>query len=93
MAYKFEIYRDKANEFRVRFRAPNGEKMFSTEGYAAKASARNVIKSIIKNTPKAVIEDLSDLRAKSAATKATKGKKAKAKTKKTKSKKAKSKKA
>lgn len=66
MPYKFEIYRDKKNEFRVRLRAPNGEKMFASEGYAAKASARNVIKSIIKNAPKAVIEDQSDLRKKKA---------------------------
>jgi len=82
MPYKFEIYRDKKNEFRVRFRAPNGEKMFVTEGYAAKASARNAIKSVIKNTPKALVEDLSDLRKKKAAApKKTKAKKTRAKAK------------
>lgn len=87
MPYKFEIYRDKKNEFRVRFTAPNGEKMFSTEGYTAKASARNVIKSIVKNTPKAAIEDLSDLRKKKAGSAASK-KKTNAKTRKKKKKKA-----
>lgn len=57
MPYKFEIYKDKRDEFRVRFRAPNGEKMFATEGYSSKASAKAVIKSIIKNSPKAAIDD------------------------------------
>jgi hypothetical protein len=40
MAYKFEIYKDKAGEFRFRFKAPNGEIMFGSEGYKAKASRR-----------------------------------------------------
>ena len=40
MAYKFEITKDKAGEFRVKFRASNGEVMFTTEGYKAKASAK-----------------------------------------------------
>ena len=39
MPYKFEIHKDKAGEFRVRFKAPNGEVMFATEGYISKASA------------------------------------------------------
>ena len=60
MAYKFEIYKDKAGEFRVRFRAGNGEVMFSTEGYAAKASAKNAIASILKNGPDAEIDDQTD---------------------------------
>ncbi len=77
MPYKFEIYKDKANEFRVRFRAPNGEKMFATEGYSSKASAKGVIKSIIKNTPKAAIDDQT-LAVKAAPAKGG-GKKAKAK--------------
>jgi uncharacterized protein YegP (UPF0339 family) len=57
MAYKFEIYKDKAGEFRVRFKAPNGETMFSTEGYSSKASATNAIASIQKNGPAATIDD------------------------------------
>ena len=44
MAYTFEIYKDKAGEFRVRFKAPNGEKMFASEGYASKAAATNAVK-------------------------------------------------
>jgi hypothetical protein len=55
--YSFEIYKDRKGEFRVRFKARNGETMFSTEGYSAKASAMNAIKSIIKNAGKAAIDD------------------------------------
>ena len=58
MAHKFEIYRDKAGEFRVRFKF-NSETMFSTEGYASKASAENAIASIKKNGPDAPTEDNS----------------------------------
>ena len=59
MAYSFEIYKDKAGEFRVRFKY-NSEVMFSTEGYSNKASARNAIESIIKNGAGAEIVDNSD---------------------------------
>ncbi|PXW74388.1 hypothetical protein C7451_10849 [Blastomonas natatoria] len=59
MAHSFEIYKDKAGEFRVRFKY-NSETMFSTEGYASKASARNAIESIKKNGPEAPVVDNSD---------------------------------
>ncbi|NVD37880.1 YegP family protein [Ensifer sp. HO-A22] len=58
MAHKFEIYKDKAGEYRVRFKY-NSEVMFSTEGYASKASAQNAIDSIKKNGPDAPVEDNS----------------------------------
>lgn len=58
MAHKFEIYKDKAGEFRVRF-SYNAEVIFSTEGYKSKASAQNAIDSIKKNGPAAPIEDNS----------------------------------
>jgi uncharacterized protein YegP (UPF0339 family) len=58
VAHKFEIYKDKAGEFRVRFKY-NSEVMFSTEGYASKASAQNAIESIKKNGPDAPVEDAS----------------------------------
>lgn len=58
MAHKFEIYRDKAGEYRVRFKY-NSETMFSTEGYSSKSSAINAIESIKKNGPSADIEDNS----------------------------------
>ena len=59
MAYKFEIYKDKAGEFRVRFKY-NSETMFSTEGYSTKASAKNAIESLKKNGPDAEIDDTTD---------------------------------
>ena len=59
MAYRFEICRDKAGAYRVRFKAPNGETMFETEGYASKTSALNAIASIQSNGPSAVIDDRS----------------------------------
>ena len=58
MAHKFEIYKDKAGEFRVRFKY-NSEVMFSTEGYASKASAENASESIKRHGPDAPTEDNS----------------------------------
>ena len=58
MAHKFEIYKDKAGEFRVRFKY-NSEIMFATEGYASKDSAKNAIKSIKENGPDAEVVDNS----------------------------------
>ena len=59
MAYKFEIYKDKAGEFRVRFKY-NSETMFSTEGYSSKASAKNAIESMKKNGPGAETDGTTD---------------------------------
>ncbi len=56
--HKFEIWKDKRDEFRVRFKY-NSEIMFSSEGYSSKASAKNAIESIQKNGPGAEIEDNS----------------------------------
>lgn len=58
MAHTFEVYKDKADEFRVRFKY-NSEVMFSTQGYASKASAMNAIESIKKNGPGSAVEDNS----------------------------------
>ena len=57
MAYKFEVYKDKAGEFRFRFKASNGETMFSSQGYKQKRSALNAIESIQKNSPAAEVND------------------------------------
>lgn len=56
MAHTFEMYRDKAGEYRVRFKY-NSEIMFSTEGYSSKASAHNAIDSIKTNGPDADVVD------------------------------------
>lgn len=58
MAHHFEIYKDKAGEFRVRFKY-NSEIMFSTEGYSSKSSAQNAINSIKSNGPGAEVVDNS----------------------------------
>jgi len=56
---KFEIFKDKAGEFRFRYKASNGEIMFSSEGYKAKSSAEDAIASIKKNVPGAAVDDLT----------------------------------
>ncbi|MFA7264211.1 MAG: YegP family protein [Caulobacter sp.] len=58
MAHTFEIYKDKAGEFRVRFKY-NGEVIFSTEGYTSKSGAQNAIASIKANGPDAPVTDNS----------------------------------
>lgn len=49
MAGTFELYRDKGGSFRFRLKAGNGEIVLSSEGYTAKASAKNGIASVQKN--------------------------------------------
>lgn len=50
MAGKFEIYKDKAGEFRFRLKAGNGQTILASEGYKAKASCTNGIESVRKNS-------------------------------------------
>ncbi|MCD7847137.1 MAG: YegP family protein [Oscillospiraceae bacterium] len=52
---KFEIYTDKAGEFRFRLKARNGEIIATGEGYKAKASCQNGIDSIRRNAPDAEV--------------------------------------
>ncbi len=52
---KYEIYTDKANEFRFRLKARNGEIIATGEGYKTKASCLKGIESIKKNAPEAKI--------------------------------------
>ena len=52
---KFEVYQDKAGEFRFRLKAGNGEIIAVGEGYKAKASCLNGIESIRKNAPEAEV--------------------------------------
>ncbi|WP_373088301.1 YegP family protein [Sneathiella sp.] len=49
MAGKFELYKDKAGEFRFRLKAGNGENVGASEGYKQKGSAENGIESVKKN--------------------------------------------
>ena len=52
---KFEIYTDKAGEFRFRLKATNGQIIAVSEGYKALASCKNGIESVKKNAPDAEI--------------------------------------
>ncbi len=52
---KFELYLDKAGEFRFRLKARNGEVIAASEGYKAKASCKNGIESVRKNAVDAPI--------------------------------------
>jgi uncharacterized protein YegP (UPF0339 family) len=54
---KFEMYEDKAGEFRFRLKARNGEIIGVSEGYTAKASCLNGIESVRKNAPEAEVEE------------------------------------
>ena len=55
---KFEMYADKAGEFRFRLKARNGEIIATSEGYVTKASCENGIESVKKNAPEAeVVEE------------------------------------
>ncbi|MGI9394731.1 MAG: YegP family protein [Boseongicola sp.] len=50
MAGKFEIFKDKAGEFRFRLKASNGQIILASEGYKAKTSCKNGIESVRKNS-------------------------------------------
>ena len=55
---KFEMYEDKAGEFRFRLKARNGEIIAVSEGYTAKAGCLNGIESVKKNAGDAeVVEE------------------------------------
>lgn len=58
---KFEMYQDKAGEYRFRLKAANGEIIAVSEGYVAKAGCLNGIESVRKNAVDApVIEPKED---------------------------------
>lgn len=57
---KFEIYQDKAGEFRFRLKATNGQVIAVSEGYKAIASCKNGIESVAKNAPEADVEEKLD---------------------------------
>lgn len=52
---KFQIYVDKAGEFRFRLTATNGQIIAVSEGYKTKASCINGIESVKKNAPDAPV--------------------------------------
>lgn len=52
---KFEVYNDKAGEFRFRLKAANGQIIAVSEGYKALSGCMNGIESVKKNAPDAEI--------------------------------------
>jgi len=58
---KFEIYSDKAGEFRFRLKARNGQIIAVSEGYTSKANCKNGVESVKKNSVNSpVIEPVVD---------------------------------
>jgi len=62
MATKFVVYQDRAQQFRFRLLATNGEIIAVGEGYGSKAACLKGIKSIQKNAPIAQVEDTTLIR-------------------------------
>lgn len=54
---KFEMYIDKAGEYRFRLKATNGQTIATSEGYSAKAGCLNGIDSVKRNAPDAEIDE------------------------------------
>jgi uncharacterized protein YegP (UPF0339 family) len=52
---KFEIYTDKANEYRFRLKARNGGIVATSEGYKTMDSCKNGVESVRKNAVEAAI--------------------------------------
>ena len=52
---KYEVYQDKAGEYRFRLKARNGEIIATSEGYKKKPSCLNGIDSVKRNAPDAEI--------------------------------------
>ncbi len=53
----FEVYQDKAGEYRFRLRAKNGEPILASEGYTSKASCENGIDSVKRNADSEIVEE------------------------------------
>lgn len=54
----FEVYQDKAGEYRFRLKASNGEVIASSEGYSSKAACRKGIASVKRYVALAEIEEV-----------------------------------
>ena len=54
---KFEMYQDKAGEFRFRLKARNGQIIATSEGYTTKNACENGVESVRKNAPEAAVEE------------------------------------
>ena len=57
---KYELYVDKAGEYRFRLKARNGEIIAVSEGYKQKPSCLNGIDSVKRNAPEAEVVKIED---------------------------------
>ena len=53
---KFEVYTDKAGEFRFRLKSTNGQIIAVSEGYQTLKNCLNGVESVRKNAPEAPVE-------------------------------------
>lgn len=56
---KYEIYKDAAQKFRWRLKAPNGEIIATGEAYESKDSCKKGIESVKANAFKATVVDMA----------------------------------
>lgn len=64
MAYTFEIYKDRIDEYRWRFKASNGKIVAdSGEGYSTKQSCENGIDLVKVNASGATVDDTTATKA------------------------------
>ncbi|MGH2896992.1 MAG: YegP family protein [Sciscionella sp.] len=57
MTGKFELYKDRADKFRFRLKAGNGEIIAVSEAYNSRSSALGGVESVRKNAPEAKLHD------------------------------------
>ena len=55
---KFELFQDKAGQFRFRLKARNGKIIAVSESYSTKAGCENGIESVRKNAPDGTTEEI-----------------------------------
>jgi uncharacterized protein YegP (UPF0339 family) len=55
MSAKFEIYKDKAGEYRFTLKAPNGEIIAVSEGYSSKQNANKGVLAVKKYAVDALV--------------------------------------
>jgi uncharacterized protein YegP (UPF0339 family) len=60
MVGKFEVYHDKAGEYRFRLKAANGEIIAVSQGYKSHAACLKGIESVKANAAAAPVEELAE---------------------------------
>jgi len=55
---KFEVYTDKAGQFRFAFTAKGGEKILASEGYTTKTACLHGVKSVKDNAKTVAVVEL-----------------------------------